>query len=357
MILPILAQFGAAAPSDVSTVLEQFHAQIGNWRTAAFDVAIGLFAILVVIEFAVLGMRLFAEKADAADIFAAVARQFIISGLFYYLILQGPTLMQAVVDGYVRYAQLASGVNSLAVSDLAADGLDIMESLMVGVVVAGGTLSFLTAGLLLVCTIVIGFAYWYLVKTYVMAIVQTYLAVNAAFIQAGWGGSRFTSNYAERYIEGAMHAGIRLMVLYLIVGVGRAMAPGWIATAQTAMIGTTGLMTTLTLTFSICVFSALANLDKVAAAIWSGSPQFGAHDLRGAYAPAVGATVLAMGVMSGASGNPIVAGGMSMASRVMGSIGGSNSPGSANRPPSGSAPPPANPGSRPHTPPPPANKP
>ena len=53
-----------------------------------------------------------------------------------------------------------------------------------------------------------------------MALVESYVVVGAGFIFLGFGGSRWTAPYVERYIALAVAVGVKLMVLYMLIGAG-----------------------------------------------------------------------------------------------------------------------------------------
>ena len=146
-------------------------------------------------------------------------------------------------------------------------------------------MSFLAALLMLLCAFVIGWSFVKLVKGFVMAKIESFITIYAAVIQLGWGASRFTSIYAERYVAAAMATGVKLMVFYFIVGVERVLAPGWIAAAKSAPLSIAGIIPTITLTMSVVLFCSLAEPEKLAANIFAGQPQFTGHDVTNTYMP------------------------------------------------------------------------
>src|SRR5207237_3072417 len=51
----------------------------------------------------------------------------------------------------------------------------------------------------------------------VMAMVESYILVAAAFVFLGFGGSRWSSPYVERYISLAVSIGVQLILLHLLI--------------------------------------------------------------------------------------------------------------------------------------------
>lgn len=312
---PLFAQ-PVAPPSDVSAVIAQFQAATAPWLAVGEQVATSLFGLLAVIEFAItFGMLIFSH-ADITMWGATLLRKFMTVGAFYALLLLGPTLMQAIIDSYVKFGSMASGVPNITASNILADGIDIIATLLASAVGAGILLSIPTALLLVLCAAVIGWGFIKLVKGFVMAKIESFITIYAAVIQLGWGASRFTSIYAERYVAAAMATGIKLMVFYFIVGVERALAPAWIAAAQQAPFGFAGIVPALTLTMSIVLFCSLADPEKLTANIFAGQPQFTGHDITNSYMPYVNSGIgmatssvgLVAGLVSGGALAPLAAG-------------------------------------------------
>ena len=130
-------------------------------------------------------------------------RKFLTVGAFYALLLLGPSLMQSIIDSYVRFGSMASGVASITAGDILADGIDIAaQSICCGRVGNYSEHHYRTADVSL--ALVIGWSFVKLVKGFVMAKIESFITIYAAVIQLGWGASRFTSIYAERYVAAAM---------------------------------------------------------------------------------------------------------------------------------------------------------
>lgn len=311
--LPLAAQ--NPNQNDVSAIIAQFQAATLPWLATGEKIASGLFGTLALIEFGItLGMLVLAQ-ADIQMWGATLVRKFLTVGAFYALLLLGPNLMQAIIDSYVKFGSMASGVPGITAGDILSDGIQIAATLLISAVGSGITLDFPAALLMILCAAIIGWGFVKLVKGFVIAKIESYITIYAAVIQLGWGATRFTSIYAERYVAAAMATGIKLMVFYFIVGIERAMAPGWIATAGQVPFGIGGVIPALTLTMSIILFCTIADPDKLAANIFGGQPQFTGHDLTNTYMPYVNTGIgmattgigLAVGAASGGAMAPVFA--------------------------------------------------
>lgn len=325
LLLVALPAFAQAVPvNDTSAIIDQFQAATLSWLSTGESVASGLFGILATIEFGITIAMLAFGHADVTVWGATLMRKFMTVGAFYALLLLGPSLMQAIIDSYVKFGSMASGVPSITASNILGDGIEISASLLIAAVAAGASLSVLTAALLLLCAVVIMWSFIKLVKGFVMAKIESFITIYAAVIQLGWGASRFTSIYAERYVAAAMATGVKLMVFYFIVGVERTLAPSWIAAAKQSPTAFAGFIPCLTLTASIVLFCALAEPEKLTANIFGGQPNFTGHDITNTYMPHVNAGISIANTAVGAVGGGIGGG---VAGAVMGSFRGGSTAG------------------------------
>jgi len=124
-----------------------------------------------------------------------------------------------------------------------------------------------------------------------MATVESYVVMSAGLIFLGFGASRWTVPYTERYISLVVSTGVRLMVLYMIIGLGQTLSNTWVQEASQIALSTAGLQSLFGLLASVIVFMALAwQVPKLAGSILQGSLQMGSSDL---IAPAMSAAVVA----------------------------------------------------------------
>ena len=214
-----------------------------------------------------------------------------------------------------------------------------------GVIVPGAGAALTAASLIpalvaLFCALLIFLAYVVITLTFIMATVESYVVMSAGLIFLGFGASRWTVPYTERYISLVVSTGVRLMVLYMIIGLGQTLSNTWVQEASQLPLSTAGLQSLFGLLASVIVFMALAwQVPKLAGSILQGSLQMGSSDL---IAPAMSAAIAAgtigavatagVGAVAGgvgalAAGGAAAGGGAGAAGA--GGIGGSFMPGGA----------------------------
>jgi type IV secretion system protein TrbL len=177
---------------------------------------------------------------------------------------------------------------------------------------------------ILAACIVLG-SYLIITLHYVVTKLEAIIVMSAGYIFLGFGGSRWTSPYFERYISLAVSTGVRLMLIYLMLGVFKTISNNWIATMNgyTADQPITQIFPTL---MSMLLFAfASWMIPKMAASIASGTLGSGAADLVGmgaeiGKAAALGAATVAVVAATGGTG--AIAGGALAATETAGAMGG-----------------------------------
>jgi type IV secretion system protein TrbL len=274
---------------------------------------------------------------------------------FYALLINQSTWFPAIINSFVQIGQQAGGVSGyLNPSSILWTGVQISGAILaaclpsasasataggvLGVLVPGAGAALTAASLIpalvaLFCALLIFLAYVVITLTFIMATVESYVVMSAGLIFLGFGASRWTVPYTERYISLVVSTGVRLMVLYMIIGLGQTLSNTWVQEASQIALSTAGLQSLFGLLASVIVFMALAwQVPKLASSVLQGSLQMGSSDL---IAPAMSAAVVAgtIGAVATA-GVGAVAGGVGLlgaggAAGGVGGAGGSFMPGAA----------------------------
>jgi type IV secretion system protein TrbL len=62
-----------------------------------------------------------------------------------------------------------------------------------------------------------------------VALVESFIVIGAGILFIGFSGARWTKFFTERYLSYVASVGVKLFVLYLIMGVGMSIAARWVA--------------------------------------------------------------------------------------------------------------------------------
>jgi len=122
----------ALAQTSPSVMLDQYRAVRVSWLTTAAGYANRLFGILALIEFAWTAAILVLEKTDLQGWTAALIRKMMFIGAFFALLSFGADWIPRIINSFQIIGQNASGLPSLAPTDVLVRGLNIAGNLLSG---------------------------------------------------------------------------------------------------------------------------------------------------------------------------------------------------------------------------------
>ncbi|MGI8962803.1 MAG: P-type conjugative transfer protein TrbL [Bryobacteraceae bacterium] len=329
----MLVLFAPTATAQISSnnpsqILQQYRNFRTTWITNIWPYANTLFALLATIEFAWSAAVMALEKTDLQSWTAALIRKIMWLGAFYALLLFGRQWIPAIIDSFSQLGGAAAGINGnngLSPSDVFTQGLNIAAALMDG---ASSSAFFTNPGTSIAVMISAAFvvlAFIAVTIQYIVAVVESYLVVSAGVIFLGFGGSRWTTPYVERYIGLGVSTGVKIMILYMLIGMGLNLSGGWLDEAVGIGTSPNPSMTGFDVMGAALIFMMLCwQVPKLFAAVLGGSPALSGGDLVSTGTAVVGgaATVASLGagaIAAAAGGAAAASGGASAAS---GSAGG-----------------------------------
>jgi type IV secretion system protein TrbL len=313
--LPILAQqpFTTTVPGDI---LDQFHNAKQIWTTNVWVYANNLFALLALVEFAWSAAVMLLEKTDLQSWTAALVRKMMWLGAFYMLLLKGNQWIPWIIASFTQIGSNAAGFNgnSLSPGDVFAQGLAIAGGLMD----SASTSAFFTnpgsSLALALGSLLILLSYTVITIQYVVTVVESYMALSVGFVFLGFGGSRWTATYVERYLGLAISIGIKMMLLYMLISAGMNLGVGWMSEAQGIGTSAHPALTAFDVIGAALIFMMLCwQIPKLFAAVLGGAPALTGGDL---VSTTTGFVATAAGLGS------VTAGGAALATRAAAALGG-----------------------------------
>lgn len=204
-----------------------------TWRETIFQAATHLFWLLVGIDFIWTGISLALQRADFSQIVAEIIRRIMMIGFYYAILVNSGHWTQTVIDSFRilageagRSSGLSGGISPSNIFDI---GLRIVGDLT-------DKVSFAEIGESLariIVSLAILFSFALIAAFLLVALIETYIAINATVILLGLGGSRWTSDYAIKYLLYVFSAGMKIFVMQLLIGIGQS----FIQTMNTAYSG------------------------------------------------------------------------------------------------------------------------
>src|SRR3984893_8705947 len=249
------------------------------------------------------------EKSDLQSLTSALIRKLMWIGACDAPLLNGRIWIPAIIDSFTQIGQNAAGLGALSPSGVFIQGLSLAGALMDGASTSafftnpGTSLALAFAALLIVIS------YTLIAINFIVTLVESYLVVSVGFIFLGFGGSRWTAPYTERYIGLAVSIGIKILLLYCLISAGLGLSLGWldeaqgIATSARPAIAAFDVMGG-SLIFMMCCWQ----IPKLFAAVIGGSPALTGGDLV-VPAAAVGGAALAVGGAAVAGVSALAVGG------------------------------------------------
>ena len=308
VVLASAATAHAQSSVDVGGTFQQIGQAANAWIPVIMQNATYLFYALAALDFAWGAPQLLREN-DFMGLFLSLIKKLLVISFFYAVLVNGQTWIPAIVNSFAQLGANAAGIpQAQNPSDIMTQGsANRLRPLHEGtrpqdlLTQPGGAITTVLAA-----CIVLG-SYLIITLHYVVTKLESIIVMSAGYIFLGFGGSRWTAPYFERYISLAISTGVRLMLIYLMLGVFRSVSNNWIA----AMNGWTAdePITRYFPTIMSMLLFAFASwmIPKMAGSIASGTLGTGAADLVGIGAEigkgaALGAATVAAIAATGGAG-------------------------------------------------------
>ncbi|MCM8739323.1 P-type conjugative transfer protein TrbL [Azospirillum sp. A1-3] len=305
--------------NSLDNIVRLYRDHSAAWQAALRSHAITLFWLLAAIEFTWAAIRLGLKGADFGEWVAEVTNQVLFIGFFLTLLLHSADYAQAVVDSFREAANQASmaggGTGRISPSNIFEVGVNLALR-----VVGQVSLSKLaeSAGFLIAALVVL-ICFALIAAFLILALVESYIVISAGVLLMGFGGSRWTKDYAVKVMVYAVAVGAKLFVLQLLIGLGQAMILSW----EAQIISNTSDVFVI-VGSAVVMLAVTKVVPDMVQSLVNGTAPSGGGALVGA-AAAVGGAVA--GVAAGAAGAGMAVGGASkLASAQLASSGLSSSP-------------------------------
>ncbi len=311
----------AQAPSDVGSTFQQIGQAANAWIPAIMHEAAFLFYVLATLDFA-WGAPQLLRESDFNGLFLSLIKKLLVISFFYAVLINGQVWIPAIVNSFAQLGANAAGIPmAQSPSDIMAQGIQIVSDLFTKV---SGKALFLQPGgaittILIACIVLV--SYIIITLHYVVTKLEAIIVMSAGYIFLGFGGSRWTSPYFERYISFSVSTGVRLMLIYLMLGVFQTISANWIAVMNSydASEPVGQILPTL---MSMLLFAfASWMIPKMAGSLASGTLGAGAADLVGIGAEiGKGAALGAAAVAAATGGTGALAGSAMAATETAGAV-------------------------------------
>lgn len=221
-LLACLASGEASAAIDNSdvldSVLDRYNAAASGWASVIVGYATTLFWTLATISLVWTFGTMALRKADVAEFFAEFVKFTVTTGFFLWILINGPGFATSLITSLRQIGGDATGLGpSLTPSGVVDIGFAIFDKVVENSSVWEPTdslVGMLIAGIILVLLALIG------INMLLLLITGWVLAYGAVFF-LGFGGSRWTSDFAINYFKNVLALAAQLLAMVLLVGIGK----------------------------------------------------------------------------------------------------------------------------------------
>lgn len=254
-------------------IADSYEAAATGWMGPMLAYANRLFALLLTIELAVTGTKYVLEKDDTRSLIAALANKILGVGFFYALLQFAPTWIPALMNSFRDAGATVGGATALSPSAVFARGLNfviiIFKSISdmdiwdaVGVVLAA-----LPAAVFIIIAFVV------VAGQLLVTLIESYFVISATVIFLGFGGSRWTQDFVQKYLGYAISVGVKLMTIYLLIGASNTLFTGWAGLLSSSTAGLQFIINAWVVMGGAAFFAFLAwMIPSLASSKLSGAP-------------------------------------------------------------------------------------
>jgi len=286
LLVALVAAPAVAQSATQQPVLDGIAAQYRDaarlWRPRLLPVAQQLFMVLAGIEFAVSGALWALRRDSLDDIAAKFLLKFTLVAFLLALITSFTYWIPPIVNGFAAAGERAIGssvtVSPSGIIDIGRQtALTVLNTLDLGVMLKNPAMAVFAA----LAALIIALAYVVIAAQLVLVLIESYIVLGGGVLFLGFAAFRGTAAFADNLIAYTFGVGVKVFLLYLIVGLGSQIARSWIPLIQSStFFGPTSPLLEV-LGWSL-LFAVLAvRVPHVVAHRLSGHASFGiAHALR-----------------------------------------------------------------------------
>jgi len=223
----VLAGGRPAAAGVLDDLVRGYQGAANSWLGALVPMAERTFGILAGLEIAVGALVWVANRRSVDEMLHGFIRKILVLGLFYAFLSEFPLWVPRIVQGFQAAGQAASRTQDLSPSGVMKVGVDLCTRMLAAANDAGFLVPAAAVLLVPLATLIVMLAFISIAAQLVTTLVESYLAVTGGVIFLGFAAFRGSAPLADKYIVYAVQVGVKLFLLYLLVGTGLALAATW----------------------------------------------------------------------------------------------------------------------------------
>jgi len=207
----------ASAQTVIDTVMSDYSTAASAWVGPLETLATQLFWSLAAIQFCYAMGQLAFRGADLSEILAELVTQILFIGIFFFLVQQSSTIANDIITSFKEAATNASGTAGSNPTQILNTGINMAQKIcdLMSITTPGVDVFYAIAAFVVILLMA------FIAALAVMVNIEAYIIVSALVLFTGFGGSRWTRDYALRSLTFAIAIGGKLFMLNLVVGIGQ----------------------------------------------------------------------------------------------------------------------------------------
>jgi type IV secretion system protein TrbL len=234
LVLLVAASPELAAQGVLDQVAGDYRDTSLEWIDRLIPVAQRLFMYLAAIEIAVSAVIWGLRRNGLDDVIGQFVLKVAILALCFALIFSFEFWIPPIVDGFRDAGARASGRPGYSPSQIVDLGIDLYTEIVSGARDHSLLLNPILVLTLWIASVIIALSFIAIAVQFVLILVNSYLVLSAGVVFLGFAGWRATAPLADNYITYAIHVGIQLFMVTLLVGIGLDLAETWRGYVTTA---------------------------------------------------------------------------------------------------------------------------
>src|SRR2546428_6077419 len=172
------------------------------------------------------------DREDGLGALSSLLRQVVAIGFFYALLVNAGTWIPAVTQSFSQAGRTSVGIPSLSPSGVFVRGPALANRILNSTADRGLLDKFFASLVASVTALVVVIAFAIIAAQLLVVLVESFIVIGAGVLFLGFAGSQWTRFFTERYLSYVASVGVRLFVLYLIMGVGMEIAARWMSVLE-----------------------------------------------------------------------------------------------------------------------------
>lgn len=200
-----------------------------QWHGAILGFAKSLFWGLASVDIIWMFITFAKDRKELGEMAMGMMNKFVTLGFFYALLLFSGKWLPDIIASFVKIGSAACSTSGGSCASLTPDGVLVfgykLALAMIGQALGMAKITEPTTLLILLFVIFIAmlvlFSFLIVAGQLLITLIESYLVIGGGVILLGFGGSRWTSDMASSYLKSAVGTGVKILMLYLIIGAGQ----------------------------------------------------------------------------------------------------------------------------------------